>query len=94
MYRLLILFRADQTSIFASVLIASDFSRAAQGRAGGLWESANEDFSDVGGRGIDTLAAGSLFERPHGRAIGLGFGDLRAVVCEFRIRAGMAWVDT
>jgi hypothetical protein len=65
-YRLMILFCADQASILASILIASDFPRAAQGCAGGLWKSANEDFPDVGGRGIDTLAPRSLFEGPHG----------------------------
>jgi hypothetical protein len=80
---------ADLTPIFASVLIATHFPRAAQGGAGGLWKSANEDFPDIGGRGIDALAPRPVFERLHGRALGLGSGDLRAVVCEFRIRVGM-----
>ena len=77
MYRLKILCRADQASIFAAVLIAPDFSWATQGRVGSLWESADEGVPDAGGGRIDPSAPWALFARPHGQSARLGCWLLR-----------------
>jgi hypothetical protein len=82
-YRLSILRCAYKVSMVFAILFASALARAAQGRVGGLRESADEDFADVGGGRIASAASRSVFARPHGRSVDPGFGDPRALLCEF-----------
>ena len=63
--------------------IPSPLAWSGQGRIGGLRESADEDSADAGVRGIDGPASRPVCARPHGRSVGLGLGNPRAVLCEF-----------